>query len=208
MAESIPGDISPLLEQLGRAGTPPVNTTSYPVDLAGIAGYDRLLPGDVEDGADPILVVGSRDLVRRVRRHHPVLVAAPGLTAAQLGARGPLRTVIDAAAFVTGPWAGTGTGPRRHLLRELQDVVRANHAARVATYVIPEVPGRDRPPGVDDLVDRFTLSITPDTGDPDTEGSPRSLLLGTLIDYASRDHRQDRRDRHDRRDRENREDEA
>ncbi|MCY1159536.1 MAG: Uncharacterized protein MOP51_2561 [Citricoccus sp.] len=187
MAEPMPGDIRPLLEQMGRASTPPVNTTSYHVELVSIAGYDRVVPSDLGESSDPVLVVGSRDLLRRVRRHHPLVIAAPGMTAVQQEAHGRLRTVIDAAAFVNGPWSSTGTGPRRHLASELKELVQANHTAKVTTYVIPDVPGRDRPPGVRDLVDKFTFTITPTTGDPDTEGSPRSLLLETLIDYANRE---------------------
>jgi hypothetical protein len=187
MAESIPGDIRPLLEQMGRASTPPVNTTSYHVELVDIAGYDRIVPSDIGDVTDPIMVVGSRDLLRRVRRRRPLVMAAPGMTAAQQEAHGCLHTVIDAAAFLNGPWSGAGTGPRRHLAAELKELVQANHTAKVTTYVIPDVPGRDRPPGIHDLMDNRTFTITPTTGDPDTEGSPRSLLLETFIDYANRE---------------------
>lgn len=187
MAEPIPGDIRPLLEQMGRASTPPVNTTSYEVELVDIGGYDRIVPSDDGDLSDPLLVVGSRDLLRRIRRHHPVVIAAPGMTAAQQEAHGRLPTVIDAAAFVSGPWSGTGTGPRRHWAVELKDLVRDNHTARVTTYVLPDVPGRDPLSSVQGLVGKRTFRVTGTTGDPDTEGSPRSLLLETLIDYANRE---------------------
>ncbi|VXB20639.1 hypothetical protein [Citricoccus sp. K5] len=186
MTEPVPGDVRPLLEQLGRAGTPSVNTTAYEVDLVAMAGFDRVVPSDDGETRDPLLVVGSRELLRRIRRHHPIVVAAPGMTAAQQESHGFLRTVIDAAAMLTGPWAGAESGPRRYLADELKALVLANHESRVTTYVIPDVPGLGRPEAVARLIDGATFIVTSTTADPDTEGSPRSQLLATMMDYANR----------------------
>lgn len=186
MAEPVPGDIRPLLEQLGRASTPSVNTTAYQVNLVDIAGYDRIVPNEDGDVSDPLLVVGSRELLRRIRQYYPLVIAAPGMTAAQQLAHGCLHTVIDAAALVSGPWSGAGTGPRRHLATELKDLVRANHTAKVTTYIVPDVPGMGRLSAVQGLMNGTTFTVTTTTADPDTEGSPQSLLLGTLVDYANR----------------------
>lgn len=182
MAEHVTGDIRPLLMRLGRAATPDVNTHSYPTDLARLAGYDRILPNQHGDTVDPVLVVAGRHLQHRLRRTYPLIIAAPGLALRQREVTPGTTTVIDAAALFHGPWSGATTAPRRHLLDELVELVRQNRQEHLLTYLVPGGPaGADR---IEELECLASVVVSPDTGDPVNEGSPSTVLLATLMDYA------------------------
>lgn len=184
MAEPTQGDISTVLDQVGRAAATPVDRETYPVDLSRLAGHDRLVPRHDGGTTPALLVVCTPALQERLRRDHALLVAAPGLTRAQRSAHPGLTTVIELLALETGPWSGAASPVRHHLLDELRELVEANREEQLLTYLVPGSGPVATRPGTAVLRELADIRVSESLAHPDTEGSRESLLLAALRDYA------------------------
>ncbi|MGJ9402604.1 hypothetical protein [Arthrobacter sp. KK5.5] len=183
MPKTEPGDIRPLLERLGRASTPAVNTTAYNINLAEIAGYDVVSPGPAGETAGPIAFVGSAALRERLLGMHPILAVSPGMAAHVLEQVSLHSVVIDMAALHGGPWCGAADAAASHLMEELVFLALENRRHGRLTYLVRH--GGVRMPGTKGLEREASLVVTGTLSDPATEGSPPSRLLSALIDYAA-----------------------
>lgn len=177
------GSIRPLLEQLGRASTPAVNTTAYNVNVCQLAGYDLPEADDNGDVRDPVLIVVTSALEQRIRQNYPVLVAAPGLTEQQRSTVTCPAAVIEGAALHRGPWAGAALPARDDYLFELFELLRDYRRRALQSYYLPD-PSLPTP--VQEALQQAAgIVIVDGFTEPATEGSLGTVLQQTLANYVS-----------------------
>lgn len=180
-SETAPGDIGPLLERLGRASTPPVNVTAFPIDLGEISGAYTVTPeADPSTGSiwRPLMFVGGQALRQRLLERFSLVNTMPFLSLQQLERRECTDLVIDTAAFVHGPWTAAHHIAKQPLLEELVELsvkIRRNGALSYLVRHSPEpMKGTARLESVSSIivpVDEATTSL---------EGAPPSALLDLL----------------------------
>ena len=164
---------------VGRAGTPPVDETTFRVDPLALTGHDQTtgaLSGAVV--AETVLVVACDALTAEIEQHHRVMRGAPGMTEAQDRRALVDRMVIDFDAFAGGAWSGTDSPHRHGVLLDLHATAFRIRKRGGVVYLVPPPDGsadQTRLPG---------LRVDHDLWLPDTEGAPVSRLLAALRRHA------------------------
>lgn len=168
-----------LLDLIGRAGTPPVDETTFRVDPLALTGHDQTT-GPLSGAADAetVLVVASDALVAEIKQHHRVMRGAPGMTEAQDRRTLVGRMVIEFDAFTGGAWSGTDSPHRHGVLLDLHATAVRIRKRGGAVYLVPPADGsadRTRLPG---------LRVDDELWLADTEGAPVSRLLAAVRRHA------------------------
>lgn len=130
-----PDNVSILLEQIGRASTPPVRDAPYGITLGSLIGL-----GLKNTEGPQTLVIGSSSFIKFAQAQGTCVVSAvPGMAPEQASDARVSALVIDVDGFHEGAWLGADDGTSKLLAEQVFETGRVLRAKGKNVYLIPSI---------------------------------------------------------------------